>query len=397
MQNIELSSVPSCTLSVNSSIEQLQDDWRTISKGNVYADPDYLKLLEENGPYNYKYFYALIYRESKPIMAIYFQYKRIELSRDFRVHTHSSNFFKKLNVRLMRCFLRLINQNLLICGNVLLTGEYAYGALPEFNPSSEFFQEILRYVKKELRNELGQKVQGILCKDFFKQGPHKKLQFDAPGFTRFEVQPAMIMQMDSEWKSFDDYLGAVRSKYRVKYKKVLKKAKSLQFRELQLSEVHHYNKKMYNFYKGTSERADFSLFRLHPQYFYELKKCLAEKIIITGIFKEDELLGFYTFVQNGAQGDAHFIGYDISLNSKYQLYFNILLGLVRKSIDSKSQYLNLSRTALEIKSSVGAEAHDMFIYLRHENPMVNLILPIVLKYIVPKNEWQPRSPFKEDE
>ena len=59
-----------------------------------------------------------------------------------------------------------------------------------------------------------------------------------------------------------------------------------------------------------------------------------------------------------------------------------------------TKYLNLSRTALEIKSSVGAEPHDMYVYLKHQNKFVNKLLPSILNRVVPKNSWEQRSPFK---
>jgi len=202
------------------------------------------------------------------------------------------------------------------------------------------------------------------------------------------------MALDPQWKQFDDFLKAVKSKYRVKYKKVMKQAESLDYREMDLEMLEQYNDEMYALYEATAKRATFSLFYLHPKYFLGLKECFADKIRITGIFRDGEILGFYTYVINGEYGDAHFIGYDVERNFDYQIYFNILLGLIKKAIDTKVKFLNLSRTALEIKSSVGAEPHDMFIYLRHENGFINRIMPMILERLVPKPDWIQRSPFK---
>ena len=92
--------------------------------------------------------------------------------------------------------------------------------------------------------------------------------------------------------------------------------------------------------------------------------------------------------------DAHFLGYNVQLNSNYQLYFNILLVLVEQAIESRSQFLNLSRTALEIKSSVGAIPYDLTIHLKYHNSTINQWVPFILKKFVPEDDWLPRSPFK---
>lgn len=174
----------------------------------------------------------------------------------------------------------------------------------------------------------------------------------------------------------------------------MKKAKALEFRELSLEEVELYNDEMYALYKATADRALFSLFTLDPKYFLDLKRTLQDKLILTAVFLENKVVGFYTFVDNGKIADAHFLGYDVNLNSKHQLYFNILLRLLNTGIEKGVSFLNLSRTALEIKSSVGAEPLEMSIFLRSENKIINRFLPAILDKTVPKNEWQPRSPFK---
>ena len=380
---------------ISDSISSFSEDWKTLSHNNIYADPLYLNLLETYGPYSYKYCYAILYDErNHPLSAMYFQFKRIELKKDFRLHTHSNSILKRSEVWFKRQFLKLINQNLLIFGNVLLTGEYAYGIDRPFELTEEIMDLVFKKVKHHIKQEWKLNVHAILAKDFFIEGAYKEHQFPVESFTEFQVQPAMIMDIDGSWKHFDDYLAAVRSKYRVKFRKVMKMAKDIDFKEMDIDLITEYNDRMFAMYKGTAERASFSLFKLHEYYFLELKKAFQDRIVIMGMFLEDQLLGFYTFVNNNGSGDAHFIGYDVRLNAKYNLYFNILLGLIDQAIKAGSSHLNLSRTALEIKSSVGAEPHGMNIYLRHESTWINRILPFVLSRIVPQKDWQPRSPFR---
>ncbi len=382
------------SLILTESIEEITADWRALAHNNIYADPNYLNMLETFGPGSYKYCYALLQLNGKPVAAIYFQFKRIELLKDFRLHTHSKNIFVRFGVWLERQFLKMVNQNLLICGNVLLTGEYSFGTDRTFDLDPAILNEVIEKVKDFIRIKWNRRVHGILSKDFFIDSPLKEHDFKVPGFTGFRVQPGMVIDLNNKWQTFDDYLAAVKSKYRVKFKKVLKKSSALEFRSLELDELEHWNDSMYKLYRNTADKASFSLFRLHPKYFYELKKCFGDSLKICGMFLGGEMLGFYTFVNNNGNGDAHFIGYDLELNAKYQIYFNILLGLLQEGINQKVNYLNLSRTALEIKSSVGAEPHEMLIYLRHENKLLNSFLPGILKLIVPKNDWLARNPFK---
>ncbi len=72
----------------------------------------------------------------------------------------------------------------------------------------------------------------------------------------------------------------------------------------------------------------------------------------------------------------------------------MLLDLVRCGIDQKFDSVFFARTALEIKSSIGARPRDMFFYLRHVNGLHNKLLPRIYGILDPKEEWQQRSPFK---
>lgn len=393
MNTITLSG-KSYSFAIYNSVNQIKDEWNTSFKGVHYSHSNYLSLLERSGPIGYNYYYVIVKQDGQAMALYYFQRKEVHLSKDFRIHTHDPGFLSKLRVSLMKNFFKLVKHQILICGNVLLTGEYGQSKLDQEGMVHGLTDSVIAEVKSYIQKQENKKIQSILFKDFYKDEGWSKDKFDATGFTEVTVQPDMIIPFKKEWLSFEDYMAAVKSKYRVKFKKVLKKAKALEFRELNLEETERYNDTMYALYKETADRALFSLFLLHPKYFLDLKKTFEDNIILTGVFLDEKLVGFYTFIDNGEMADAHFLGYDVKLNSKHQLYFNILLRLLTTGIERRVSYLNLSRTALEIKSSVGAEPHDMAIYLRSENKLINKFLPKILDKTVPKNNWVQRSPFK---
>jgi hypothetical protein len=98
---------------------------------------------------------------------------------------------------------------------------------------------------------------------------------------------------------------------------------------------------------------------------------------------------------NGDELDAHYLGYEDEVNRDHQLYLNMLLNIVQCAIEKRFRSIFFARTALEIKSSVGAEPHDMYFYLQHSKGFHNKLLPHIFNLLDPKEEWTPRSPFKE--
>ena len=123
---------------------------------------------------------------------------------------------------------------------------------------------------------------------------------------------------------------------------------------------------------------------------------LGEHFRMFAYYQDGHLLAFYTTIKNHDELEAHFLGYDKEHNHDKQLYLNILYDIIRIGLESGCHQIVFARTALEIKSSVGAEAHDLWCYLRHQNSIANKFAGTVLDYLKPVEEWQPRHPFKED-
>jgi hypothetical protein len=136
------------------------------------------------------------------------------------------------------------------------------------------------------------------------------------------------------------------------------------------------------------------MFTLNPNYFYELKKALGSKLIINAYWLEGTLIAFSTGIDNGHELNAHFLGLDDQYNTSHQLYLRILLDLIDMGIKQKNEVVNFSRTALEIKSSVGAEPMRPFVLLRAHNQLVNWLLPYFFDLLNPSESWTPRTPFK---
>ena len=92
--------------------------------------------------------------------------------------------------------------------------------------------------------------------------------------------------------------------------------------------------------------------------------------------------------------DAHFLGYDPEYNRTMHLYHNMLYDLLEEAIVTGAVKLDLSRTAMEIKSSVGAVPHPMYLYLKVRNRFLNLFTARALRFLIPEAKWDQRNPFK---
>lgn len=381
------------SISIFDFVEDVATDWNPIAGDNLFMHSSFLLALEETPPSGTSYKYALVKREDKIVGIVYFQVKKIDLYRSLRLDVENPiGFWKKLT-HFAKCLLaKPLKANLLVVGNMTLTGSNGFHFIEDIDHEKAY--QLTKYTAEEVVCRLKKektRIAAVLIKDFYQD---KKFVNNELGYTEFKVQPNMILDLDPSWSSFDDYLGSMKSKYRVRVRRARKKADSLEKRVLSLEEIHAYCNDISNLYKNVANQAGFNLFILPPNYFYSLQKHLKDRMELVGYFEGEQMVGFYTQIQSHGDLDAHFLGYDPKCNKENQLYLNMLYDLVDDAIRLKSKKLIMSRTALEIKSSVGAQAHSMVLYLKTTNPILNLGVAKGLNYFKPNENWVPRSPFK---
>ncbi len=370
------------------------DQWDTLGKQNIYLSSQFLNVINNNPPSDLVGRFVEFYKKEVLIGIAYFQIKDLNLAKSMRLDSQSKpkrNLFSGLK----NIILKRINQKILILGNLLVTGDNAF--IFDKSISEEESQKLLNQaVDKCLKMERSSnsKINTVLAKDFFVDESKRKIQFSQSCYTDFKVQPNMIFHLDPTWKNIEGYLASMKAKHRKRAKRAFKKGVNLEFRLLNAEEIRNYRDKIYDLYKQTSDSAGFNLFVLNPQYFQSLILNTNDDFQMHGVFNEEKMVAFYTTIMHNGSCDAHFLGYDKKENSTSQLYLNILFKLVEKAIYFQSNELNLSRTAMEIKSSIGAESYDMTLHLKSENRILNFFINKFLLYFIPIEEWVPRSPFK---
>lgn len=341
--------------------------------------------------------YICVMRESKAIGVLYYQIINLKLSNILQDTGARESFVSKVSSKIKNGLASLFQTHLLILGNTLVTGDYGYHFLKPLENKDVF--KITETVTEKVREQLvanGIKVGVNLKKDFFPS--QIKDISDFQQYTKFEVQPNMWIHLKEEWNTFEDYLNAMKSKYRVRMRRARKKSVDIIKRELTVDEVKQLNHTMYEQYLETVKGAGFNLFYLHKDYNIALKENFGSKFRIFGYFNNtsssEKLIGYFTIFSNYDQMEAHFLGYDHSSNAQYQTYLNFLFDMIDQGIQGNFKAINLSRTAMEIKSSVGAVPYDLSVFLKYNTAWINKLVPNALDYFIPKVEWKPRSPFK---
>ena len=206
----------------------------------------------------------------------------------------------------------------------------------------------------------------------------------------------MVFHLDESWSSFDDYLAAITSKYRVKIKKAKSQIEDFEIRSLNADEILNHAAEINELFEEIISNVSFNALKFPEGYFANLKRELKEDFDFFGFFKDGEFKGFFTIIHGSEEMEAHYIGVRNADNKKYKIYFNLLLELTRIGIEKGYKRINFSRTAMEIKSSVGAVGEDLNCYYKHPNPLFQSLSIYLFRLLKPSRvKWTPRSPFKK--
>ncbi len=369
-------------------IETIKNQWDDFVPDLAFWKSSFHTSVEQSGPKGMKPLYCLVEEKNIVVAAFYMQYKRINLGESIRFKNDS--IFNKVYQKLV---LNNLAQTTLVMGNMLVTGNYGMH-YPSKNNIETFAlaEEVIAKGIEFLANNKLAKIGPILIKDFFTDEVEGIDNFAKS--VKFKVQPNMIFELNPSWSKMEDYVAALKAKPRTKYNKTRSLFQSIQSINLDLPALEKYKDEMHKLYLNISSNAGFNLFYLEKEYFMCLKKTLGDAFIVTGYFENEKLIGFSTLIKHRTEIDAHFLGYDFESNSQLSLYLNMLYDMTEYAINKNASTVIFSRTAMEIKSSVGAKAHDMYCFLTHTNRFYNKLTPKVVNQLYKEVEWTERNPFK---
>jgi hypothetical protein len=372
-------------LKIYSAASDLPERWNiVIGKYNIMLSREYFNVLEVSCPKNMTCYFMAFFSDEELIGGALFQYL------DFFQHQTFQEDGLLYKVR--NFFTRQVSKDILILGNNMLTGQNGF----YFDTSKITAQEVIPLLEEavqKMQKEI-RKTSLVIYKDYqpdfikyFQGNNHSK-------YFRFSVQPNMMLRLKESWTNFDDYMNAFSAKYRSRVKSARKKQAGIEKLELNLSQIRLYRKEMNLLYQNVAENASFNTFFLAENHFECMKEHMKEQFRVFGYFSGEKLIGFYTLILNIRDIDTYFLGYDKHCQKEKQLYLNMLLDMVEFSISNRFSRIIFGRTALEIKSTIGAEPTEIFGLIRHRNPVINYFMKNIFPSVSPVTEWIQRKPFK---
>ncbi|WP_309641970.1 8-amino-7-oxononanoate synthase [Flavobacterium sp.] len=377
------------TYQLYSSVSQLPADWNALAVDNVFLSTSYLEVLEKSAPLNMTCHFIGLFENDALIGVALSQFLNVNELESF------GDRDRCLKTSLRNFVFRNFGSHVLFIGNNMLTGQNACAFSKGCNipKALKTLQSAAEALQADFKSK-GKKVHILTFKDF---DAHEISLFDPDDFKafyQFSTQPNMVFSVNSNWKTEQDYIDALTKKYRDQYKRARKKADGIEKRKMHLEDILAHETTIYDLYFHVAKNAPFNTFFLAKNHFSTFKSIFQDKFLFYGYFINEKMIGFNTMIKNGKSLDTYFLGYDESMQREKMLYLNMLYDMIAYGIKKEFEEIIFSRTALEIKSSVGAKPIKTYGFMKHENNILNRYMSKIFPYLEPEMIWQQRNPFQ---
>ncbi len=393
----EAESIKDFDVTVYSAIEKVQEwQWnKHIPEANVLMQYDSLKLLEQLNSGQMQFRYAFVKRNEVTIGALYFQVVMFQANQliNYFPKFSEKNFVMKGTKAFSKKLLDSINLRMLVSGNVFMTGENGFYFSHDIDKTTR--AKILRKTVNQVLND-DKGIKAVLISDLYEPKSEFDSDFKKCGYNEITVESDMSIQLKPEWETFDDYLNALSSKYRVRTKRVfsLCHESGVEGKELTLAEIEQYENLLHELYHKVMAGADFKLAELEKGFFTAQKKNLPGNYRLFAYFRNGEMIGFISVFHFGKKMEVHYTGMDSSIARPIHLYQHMMYDMIKLGIEKRAERLHFGRTAPEIKSTIGAIPTPMYGYLKHTNPFFNFFIAKPYTANLKPKQYVFRNPFK---
>lgn len=371
----------------NSITEIDENEWNSIvGRDRIICTHKYLEAIEKSNINDCKYYYPVVYDEEGRIVAHTCVY-----SISTELDTFAQGPVKKIIKFIRRGWNNFLILRSLECGTPVAAGNTI-----SFREGIDK-EKTLGLIVKEIEGLAKKlKVSMIAFRDFFDDELSFFNEFIKYGYAKVNNLP--LAKMEVRWQSFDEYLKSMRSNYRTKIIKRMKRCNSENISMHVVKDFSQYADEMENLWLNVNRNAkEYSREKLTSGFFKSIDQHLKENSSVILAKKDDTLVGFASLLSNYNKTlVSMYFGLNYNYNKEYNLYFNLLYKIIELGIENKMKDIDLGITTLIPKKDVGADVITMNIYMKHLNPLLNRIVPRVFKMVTPQDNTGIRRVFKHD-
>jgi Acetyltransferase (GNAT) domain len=209
------------------------------------------------------------------------------------------------------------------------------------------------------------RAQMMMFKEF-EVGRHSELApLERLGYLRGDVPPAHDLLGD--FRSFTEYLSALKARYRNQITRSVKKFEQAGFRAVHVhdsAEIERlYTDRMHELYEAVWSRAEDRLEKLPAEFFRRTARAFPGRTSLTIIYRGEHVAGFTFGLSSGRVYHNMRSGIDYALNGEGDLYFNLFYNDLDHAFRRGHQEIRLGQDSDYFKTRLGSLPRALFFLL----------------------------------
>lgn len=367
------------------SITEINEaEWNSIvGEDRILCSYGYLRAIEESKINDCDYRYLLVYDGERLIAhtCIY--------SITFELDTLAKGAIKKLISSIRRVFPRFLKLRFVECGTPVALGNTMSFA----NDSVK--EKALGTIIKGMEDFGKSKNIGLfLLRDFIEGERFFYDSLERYGYVRVTNLPNTVM--DCKWSSFDEYLDNLNAHYRNKLKRRIRRAcYNGAYIEI-MGDFGDIAPDLLKLWRNTYERAkEYKREILTEDFFRRISLYLKGKSRVILLKIEEKIAGFMLVLIDDNTLRSMYVGIDYRHNKECAIYFNCLYTAIKLALDESKRNIDMGITTISPKLELGARIEPLFMYMKHRNFFLNLIVTTIFKITMPKETHKSKNVFKE--
>ncbi len=189
----------------------------------------------------------------------------------------------------------------------------------------------------------------------------------------------------NNFKKFDEYLSSLRSQYRRRINIALNKGKKLKITKIKNE---NFTDEIHNLYLNVLKNSKYPLETLDKGFFQDFES----EIYV--FYKENKPVAFVQLKEINETLNFIFGGMDYQYRDEYDLYYNMLLFILKTGIERQCKIINFGQTAEQSKMRIGCTLQSKYMHIYSSNKIMDYILIKLIRYLEYKETKQNLRVFK---
>lgn len=356
-------------------------DWENVVAASSYPFLSYgfiQAVAHAMGDKN-KFWYVLFYYKNTPVACTVFSLFVVDMT------TISSPWVKKIITTIRKLFPSFLNFKTLFCGIPVSVGQK-----PLLCTHNSHFEAIIPELE-QLMDILSKKEKPIL--NIFKEISKEENKFyDVLKDENYlGVKSLPMHSFGYHFKDFSAYLEAIKSRYRNSIKRAQKKFEKSTFKIFQTHDTQVildlYTPEVHQLYLAVVEKSENKLEVLPHAFFIQLVKNFPNQVFFT--FAQDhnsKVVGFNCSLFHSDVFYFIFCGMNYAINNNTNLYYNLIYNSLDQALVLNPKIVHVGQTTDDFKARLGCHTHDLYLYLKSNTAILNVLLRVFRQHLFPHKE-----------